>query len=98
MNFGTSNRQARLDRFLRIVLMVTLLFAAWHVASHGVDIASGHEQCQVCRLSHVPIADLPVFAWLVPLILLSLVLIILTLQQPTQPYRYTLGARAPPLL
>lgn len=80
-----------------MLLVVALMFAAWHVASHDVDIASDHEECQACRLNHVPITDLPVLSLLVSLLLASLILVIPAFQRPTQAYRYTLGARAPPL-
>jgi len=82
------------------MLLVTLLFAAWHVASHEIDASndvSGHKECQVCRLSHVPIVDLPMLTLVVPLLIVSLVLAFPKLKRPTQSYRYTLGARAPPL-
>ncbi len=95
MTLNTSNQQTYLNHLLKIILVVALVFAVWHVASH--DVSSGHEECQVCRLNHVPIADLPVPAWIIPLFIASLLLVFLTLQRPIQSYRYTLGARAPPL-
>jgi hypothetical protein len=85
---------------IRLALVFALAFATWHVASHGLDTSSdadGHAECQVCRLSHVPIADLPVLTWIVLLFKISLVFVIPALQRTTQSYRYSLGARAPPL-
>jgi len=83
-----------------MVLLVALVFAAWHVASHDIDTSGdigSHEECQLCRLNHVSITDLPILTWIVPLLIVSLVLIVPVLQRATQSYRYTLGARAPPL-
>lgn len=100
MILDTSNRQTGLDRLLRIVLVAVLVFAAWHVSSHDLDTLSdisSHTECQVCRLNHVPIADLPILIWIMPLFIISLALVIPALQRPTQSFRYTLGARAPPL-
>ena len=77
-----------------------MLVAAWHVASHEIDASgedSNHEECQVCRLGHVPIADLPSFTWFAPLLLLSLILSISTVARAAQSHRHILGARAPPL-
>jgi len=100
MTSGSLFRQTHLNHLLRIGLVLALVFAAWHVALHDINTSSdvsGHEECQACRLNHVPIADLPTLAWFVPLLILSLVLIIPVVQQPCQYYRYSLGARAPPL-
>ncbi len=83
-----------------MVLAAALVFAAWHVALHDLGTSSdvsSHVECHVCRLSHVPVAELPVLALIVPLVLLSLIHIFPAFQRATQFYRYTLGARAPPL-
>ena len=82
------------------MLLVTLLFAAWHVASHEIGDAnnvSGHKECQVCRISHAPIVDLPIVALIVPLFIISLVLAVQKTNRPAQSFLYVLGARAPPL-
>lgn len=100
MTLGTSNRQIRLDHFLRMVLSVVFVFAILHVSSHDLDISddtSSTEECQVCRLNNVSFAALPVPLLVTPLLLSSLVISISTFQQPTLSPRHTFGARAPPL-
>lgn len=100
MTLCTSSQQTRLDYLLRIMLTVVLVFAAWHVATHDIDISSDlniDEHCQICRLNHVPIADLPILAWIASILLLSLVRLVPTHQRSIVSYRNTLGARAPPL-
>lgn len=100
MNLGTTHKRSDFNHLLRIMLVVLLMFSAWHVASHDLDLfsdVSDHSECQVCRLSHVPLADLPVFAWALSLLLIRFLLAIPAIQRTTQSHRYTLGARAPPL-
>lgn len=100
MNLGTSSQHSDTSHLLRIMLVALLMFAAWHVASHDLDIsndANNHTECQACRLNHVPLADLPVLSWALSLFLISFLLAIPAIQHTTQSYRYTLGARAPPL-
>ena len=97
MNLGASSQHSDTSHLLRIMLVVLLVFANWHVATHELDDLSDHSQCQVCRLSHVPLADLPVFSWVLSLLLIRFLLAIPAIQSTTQSYRYTLGARAPPL-
>ena len=99
MTQGALNQQSSRDRLLRMVLTTALVFAVWHVASHDIGTSNdvSDHACQVCRLNHVPVADLPVFSWVVPLFIINLVFVIPAFQRPTQSYRYALGARAPPL-
>lgn len=100
MNDGTSNKHIYHSRMLRITLVVFLVFAAWHVATHDLGIPSDtgeQTQCQVCRLNHVPITDLPIFIWAISLFLICLLFTLPAVQRKTQSYRYILGARAPPL-
>ena len=100
MSLHTPRQQTRLDYLLRIMLTVVLVFAAWHVASHDIDISNDlnvDEQCQVCILNHVPISDLPTLAWIIPILLLSLVHLVPKLEGFISSYRNTHGARAPPL-
>ena len=100
MNLGATYKLSDFNHLLRIVLVVLLMFSAWHVASHDLDIfsdVSEHSECQVCRLSHVPLADFPVFAWALSLFSIRFLLAIPAIQRTTQSYRHTLGARAPPL-
>jgi len=101
MNLGTSSQNSHTSHLLRIMLVVLLMIAAWHVASHELDHLnnfSEHTECQVCRLNHVPLADLPLLAWALSLFLIRFLLAIPAIQRTTQAYHYTLGARAPPLL
>lgn len=48
------------NRLIRLVLVFALMFAAVHVALHGLDISDvgmdGHGECQTCRLNHAPAA------------------------------------------
>ncbi len=100
MNLGTSRQRSGFNHLLRIMLVVLLMFAAWHVASHDLDLLgniSDHSECQVCRLNNVPFADFPVLAWALSLFLISFQLAIPAIQRSTQSCHYTLGARAPPL-
>ena len=100
MNVASSSQKYKLNRMLRIILVLAMSFAAWHVTSHEVDFsgeASGHEECQLCLLSHTPTADFPTFTWFVPLLILSLIMIVPDVHRFGQPLRYILGARAPPI-
>jgi len=87
-------------RLLRIMLML-LVFTAWHVATHDIDF-SGNEsdftECQICNLNDLPITNLPPLSWIVvPLLTNKLTSGIATLQRPAQLF-YPQGARAPPLV
>ncbi len=93
-------RQQPENRILRLALVVVMLFAVWHIAMHDIDLSddlNGSVQCVYCNLNHIPITDLPILSWNVPLILLTLVLIVSSIQHVTKFYFYTSGARAPPL-
>jgi len=95
-----SNRNIELGHFLKVMLIVLLLLAVWHTTTHDLDISndlSGHTECQVCRLNHVPVDDLPLLTWLVSPLLIIFIFNISTHQCTTHSYHYTLGARAPPL-
>ena len=99
MTQGALNQQSTPDRLLRMVLTAALIFAVWHVTSHDIGTSNdvSDHTCQMCRLNHVPVADLPVFSWIVPLFVINLLFVTPVVQRSTQSYRYTLGARAPPL-
>lgn len=99
MNSCSSSQRSATNHLLRIVLVVLLVLAAWHVATHELDHSgsSGDTECQVCRLNHVPFADFPVFAWALSLFLACFLSVTPITQRTIQSYRYTLGARAPPL-
>ena len=100
MTLSTSIKQTRIDYLLRIMLTAVLVFAAWHVATHDIDISGDlniDEHCQVCRLTHVPTTDLPILAWILPVFIISIVRLVSALQPSTPLYRNSFRARAPPL-
>jgi len=84
---------------LQIALVLAIVFSAWHVASHDIDITgdvSSAEECQTCILNHIPIADLPAPTWFIPLMILSLGVVFPAIRQPSQIRFFSHGARAPP--
>ena len=100
MDLNVLNKQTRTGYFLQVMLSVVLLFSALHVSTHDIETSGdldSQEHCQVCRLNHIPITDLPTLTWIVPLLALTLVHSILVLQQPTKTHLSTFSARAPPL-
>lgn len=85
------------NRLFGLLLTLSLLFAAQHLAMHDIDSASGgligHHECQ---LNHVPCAQLPV-----PSLGLQLLAPVLLLETPyavhqAQAFFYSWRARAPP--
>ncbi len=100
VNTYHSNNNSKLNRFVGIILILAMLFAAWHVATHEIDFSgdtTSHEECQVCRIGNVPIVDLAKLILFTPLLLLSSIVIIPAVIRTNQSPRYILGARAPPL-
>jgi len=100
MTLSTPIKQTRLDYLLRIMLTVLLVFAAWHVATHDIDISGDlniDEHCQVCRLTHVPTTDLATLTLILPVFVLSIVPLVSVIQPSTPLYRNPFHARAPPL-
>jgi len=99
MNSAYISRHPRFSYLLQIALVLAIVFSAWHVASHDIDIqsdASNAEECQTCILNHIPIADLPTPTWFIPLMILSLGVIFPAIRQPSQFRFFSFGARAPP--
>ena len=94
-----TKQQTYRERIVRIVLAMALVFAAFHVSLHDLDFSGdvNNHECQVCRINHVPIADLPTHSLTIPILLLCLILVITVFQQRSQSYHYINGARAPPL-
>ena len=96
------NRHIEQNRLIRLVLIVALVFASAHVALHNLDVngsgLDGHDECQACRLNHVPIASLPLPSLFAPLQLLAYVLPTVDSEyQQSHPF-FTQWARAPPVL
>ena len=100
MNLRTTSKQTRLDHLLRMMLTVLLVFAAWHVSTHDIDISGDlniDEHCQVCRLTHVPTTDLAILTLILPVFVLSIVRLVSVIKPSTRLYRNSFRARAPPL-
>lgn len=59
----TFRQNTEQNSLIRLVLVFALVLAALHVALHDLDLGDGdpgeYSECQVCRLSHVPIVFLP---------------------------------------
>ena len=55
------------------------------------------DECQVCRLNHVPLVSLPSLSLAVPLRVIAYVLPAQTFKQHNALHFPALGARAPPL-
>jgi len=94
------NRNSEDNSLIRLVLVFALTFATLHVALHDLDMGGGlneHEQCQACRLNHVPLASLPLLSLLAPLQLLAYVLPIADTEYQLSLQLNTQRARAPPL-
>lgn len=88
------------NRLIGLVLTFALVFAALHVALHELDVSSSldrHEKCEVCRLSQVPTASLPLPALHAPLQSLQYVLPITNTISQLSNQPHILRVRAPPL-
>jgi len=95
------NQCAKQNRFIKLVLVFALLLASMHVALHDLGTGNGlneHEECQVCRINHVPIAALAVFAIPEPVRLLLYLLPISESEYQLLALFRTQRARAPPVL
>jgi len=95
------NRHGEDNRLIMTVLAFALVFASLHFVQHDLEASSGdlnvHDECQLCRLNHVPLVSTPEHSLFLPLRVIAFVL-------PTQIIKHnntlrfpTLGARAPPL-
>ena len=89
------------NRLILTVLVFAFVFASVHLVLHDMEESSGdlnvQDECQVCRLNHVPVISTRGHSLFAPLRVIAYVL-------PTKTFRRydtfrfpTLGARAPPL-
>ncbi|WP_126452854.1 DUF2946 family protein [Sulfuriflexus mobilis] len=88
------------NRLIQMVLVFTLLFAAAHVSLH--DFVSGdgqnvHDECEVCRLNHVPVAALATPSLLAPLQTLAYAPPVADTEYQYSHLLLVQWARAPPL-
>jgi len=85
------------NRFIRLVLVFALVFAAFHVALHDLDLrGEGGEQCQVCSLNNVPVVSFAIPSLHAPLNILAFVLPVTDVDyQSSYPFHIQ-WARAPP--
>lgn len=100
MTKDTVTQKPNKDLIQRILLIAILVFASWHFTSHDVSVThdtNAHEECQVCRVNHIPVADLPSLSWATPFFVISFFVATPFFLQLKNSYRNTLGARAPPL-
>ncbi len=97
----TFNRHSEKNRLIRLTLVFVLVFAAAHVALHDLNvIGSGldvHDECQICRINHVPVASLVTPSLFTPLQLLVHILPVEDTEYHLSRQFHTLWARAPPL-
>lgn len=91
-------------RLFAVIVVALLLLSAWHISSHEVsheavdtDGISEHTQCQLCRLSHLAATPSTPLVLVEALYSSYIVVPVQALQKTLVAYRYTLGARAPPL-
>lgn len=94
------NRNSEDHSLIRLVLVFALTFATLHVALHDMEMGGGlseHEQCQACRLNHLPLASLALPSLLTPLQLLAHVLPVAGTEYQLSLQLNTQRARAPPL-
>ena len=100
MRLFESLRQTHHHRFLRMVLSAALVSTILHVCLHDLDASSNgnsSQECEFCHLNNVPFDTPPETTLTLPLVLLGLILLLTAFSIPTQSFRHTLGARAPPL-
>lgn len=95
------NRYESSGRRVLTALVFCLMFASAHVVLHDSEEANNdliaQDECQVCRLNHVPLVSAPSLSLFVPLQVVAYVLTTKILKQHNTLRLLALGARAPPL-
>ena len=95
------NRRGEDNRLIMTVLAFALVFASLHFVLHDLEESSsglnGHDECQVCRLNHVPLVSTPEVSLYIPLRVIAFVIPTQIIQDHNTLRFPTLGARAPPL-
>lgn len=97
----TFNRHMEEGQFISLVLVFALVFGAAHVARHDLDVNGGtvygDDECQVCRLNHVPVASSTPPSLLAPSQLSAHLLPVEDAKYQLSHLLHSLWARAPPL-
>lgn len=87
--------------FILTALAFALVFVSVHFVLHDIDEATSdlnvQDECQVCRLNHVPVASDPGLFVFEPLRVVAFILPTETVWSHDMLRFPTLGARAPPL-
>lgn len=95
------NRHKVEEHFIGLIIALALVFAAAHVALHDLDVSGGglygNDECQVCRLNHVPVASSAPPSLFHPLQLLAQLLPVEVAEYHVSQLFNFLWARAPPL-
>ena len=95
-------RQTKVNQLIRLVLVFAMIFSSMHIALHDLDESNGnidgHNECQTCRLNHIPVADLAMVSLPEPLQLLLYILPVVKSGYHLSPLFRTQRARAPPIL
>ena len=95
------NRYESGSRRVLTVLVFCLMFASAHFVLHDSEEANSdliaQDECQVCRLNHVPFISTPALTLFAPLQVVAYVLPAKTFKSRNTLRFPTLGARAPPL-
>ena len=95
-----SNNRVK-NGFILTALAFALVFVSVHFVLHDIDEATSdlnvQDECQVCRLNHVPVASDPGLFVFEPLRVVAFILPTETVWSHDMLRFPTLGARAPPL-
>ncbi len=94
-------RYSKQNHLIKLAMVFTLLFASAHIALHDLDVIGSdldvHNECQVCRLNHMPVAALFTPSLFAPLQLLVHLLPVEDTGYHLSRQFHNLWARAPPL-
>lgn len=94
-------RNTEENRLVRLLLVFALVFAAAHVALHDLglngDSLGAQDDCQVCRLTLVPVASLAPPSLFIPLQLTAYLLPVKDTEYQLPHLFHAQWARAPPL-